>query len=298
MRFDDDAERKIYFYRAIPQDGKPGFALDRAAVCKAMTGLKGTKDFYLDEGRDQITCGGVVSSVAPQQIKLYAVRRENLPSRDNGAGDIGDLNLAAQEGLAEAIHLRLYPNSIVAAEFFYYGPRISRFQRYLNSRLGQQVILAPLIRHDMIERALEMAEIRVLRVKINPSHMTKAKAAELNLDKLLSTAKDFHAGVYADVTLRSEGSDGAFSSRVKTLLRKLKTESPAELFENLEVQGKSTPAEHVEPINLLSDQLVRVARIPRQSARTRALDTPAAFAAIQAAYDEVKEDLTSDAVAE
>jgi hypothetical protein len=43
--------------------------------------------------------------------------------------------------------------------------------------------------------------------------------------------------------------------------------------------------------------LVRVAHIPRESARTRALDSDAAFKAIHTAYQQVKDHLPSDGVA-
>ena len=113
----------------------------------------------------------------------------------------------------------------------------------------------------------------------------------------MRTAKTFEAGVYADVTLRAQGYDESFTEKVKWLLKKIKGENPAHLFANLEMEGKSPDSGNVEPLNLLSDQLVRVAQIPRESARTRALDSPAAFKAIHAAYNEVKEHLGSDAVA-
>ena len=294
----NDAERKIYFYRAFPQNPDPDFELDREAICKAIKKLKGTEQFYLDEGADKITCGEVVSEKLPPRIKLYAIRRENLPSRDTGQGIIEELQLRATEGLAEAIHIRLYPNSIIAAEFFYYGPRISRFQTFLNQRCGQDLVIKELYRGDAIERALTFKDVRALRVKIHPSDLSKQKASELGFDGLMRTAKTFEAGVYADVTLRAQGYDESFTEKVKGLLKKIKGENPAHLFANLEMEGKSLDSGNVEPLNLLSDQLVRVAQIPRESARTRALDSPAAFKAIHTAYDEVKEHLGSDAVAD
>jgi hypothetical protein len=293
-----EAERKIYFYRAFPQHDIPDFELDRAAICDAIAGLKGTPEFYLDEGADKITCGEVVSDKLPPRIKLYAIRRENLPSRDSGDGVIEELQLQETEGLAEAIHIRLYPNSVIAAEFFYYGPRISRFQTFLNQRCDQQVVVKELIRGDAIERALKLRDVRALRVKIHPSDVSKQKASDLGFDGLMSTAKAFDAGVYADVTLRAGGADEGFTGKAKSLFRKLKGENPGQLFENLEVEGRGRESGKVEALNLLSDQLVRVAHIPRESARTRALDSPAAFAAIHTAYKEVKDLLPSDAVAE
>lgn len=292
----NEAQRKIYFYRAFPAKPDPAFLLDPGAVCKAINALRGTAVFYLDEGADRITCAEVVDASKPPKIKLYAIRRENLPSRDTGSGIIRELNLAADEGLAEAIHIRLFPNSVIAAEFFYYGPRTSRFETFLNERCNQDVIVKELYRGDVIERALKFRDVRALRVKINPSALTKQKASDLGFTGLIDTAKNFDAGVYADVTLRAEGDDPKFTAKVKKLLRRLQKEQPHELFANLEMEGKSDATDHVEPLNLLSDQLVRVVRIPRESTRTRAVDSSAAFKAILQAYTEVKDLLGSDAV--
>lgn len=296
-RDENEADRKIYFYRAFPAGKVKDFELDRAAVCTAISKLAGTPDFYLDEGDDRITCAEVVGAKLPPKIKVYGIRRQGLPSRDNGAGKISDLALAANEGLAEAIHLRLYPNSVIAAEFFYYGPRISRVQSFLNERCGQNIIIRSLIRGDAVERALSMDEMRAIRIKLHPSDETKRKASKLGLGGLLDTAKEFDAGVYADVTLRAEKQDPKFKARVKDLLKRLGKQNPQELFESLEVSGKVNQGDGVETLNLLSDLLVREVSIPRESARTRALDSDAAFRAIHKAYQDVKHLLPEDAVA-
>jgi hypothetical protein len=294
---DTDAERKIYFYRAVPQDGDETFELDRKAVCKVITSLAGTPGFYLDEGSDKITCAEVVDATSPQKIKLYSIRRENLPSRDDGAGTISDLELEDEEGLAEAIHIRLYPDSVIAAEFFYFGPRISRFQTFLNQRCGQEVVLYPFGNGDVIDRALSLKDFRALRIKVHPSAVSQQQAAQLGFDPMMQAAKNLGADTSIDVTFRGEASDGKFRNRVETLLKKVKREDdPEEIFENLEISGKDPVSKHVETINLLSDLLVRVVTIPRESARTRALDSPAAFREIHQAYKDVKDDLKSDAL--
>jgi hypothetical protein len=126
VAYAEDLKRKIYFYRVAPATSTKRWKLDRAAIVKAIKGHVGQPSFYLDEGEDRITCAEVHSDKAPQSIKLYGIRRTNLPSRDSGTGTIGDLGLAVTEGLAEAVHLRLFPNGIIGFESFFYGPRIGR----------------------------------------------------------------------------------------------------------------------------------------------------------------------------
>jgi hypothetical protein len=121
----------------------------------------------------------------------------------------------------------------------------------------------------MIERALALEDIRLLHVKVHPSETTKAK--DLGFSGLITTATDFDAGLYADLILRADGFDQSFTGKVKGLLRQLRNQRPEETFEKLEVQGVNGESGRVEPINLLSDDLVRVVKIPRQSPRTRPL---------------------------
>ncbi len=297
MAYSEDLKRKIYFYRVAPTTPTKGWKLDRAAIVKAIKGHIGQPTFYLDEGEDRITCAEVHSEKAPQSIKLYGIRRTNLPSRDSGTGTIGDLGLAVTEGLAEAVHLRLFPNGIIGFESFFYGPRIGRFQDYLTERCNLDVAIQPLYRADMLERALKFKDVRVLRVKLLPSMVSKELVKKAGLKGVLDVATNFDAGVFAEVTLRAEGFDKGFTGKVKGMLTQFRKEKrdPGDLLDVLEIEGVSPQSDRVEPLNLLNDALQRVVLIPRESKRSRALDSPAAFKAILDAYNDVKKDLPSDA---
>lgn len=295
---DNRAERKIYFYRAFSGDGNADFKLDRDKLVNCIDKLKGTNAYYLDEGDDKITCAEVVKKTKSHRLKLYAIRRQDLPAIDDGSGSgqVKDLSLAATEGLAEAIHIVLYPNNIIAAEFFFYGPRIARLQAFINRRCGMNVRIEQLYRGDAVERALKFQDVRVLRIKVHPSQETKKALSEAGLDGAIDAAKKMGAGVYADLTLRAEKNDSKFTQKAKKFIRTLKQTDTRDLFDGAGIEGLNPDSDHVEPVNLLSDQLVRVAKIKRQSKRTRALDSDDAFAAIKTAYDDVKAELPKDAV--
>jgi hypothetical protein len=299
VAYSEDLKRKIYFYRVVPNTPTKGWKLDRKAIVSAIRSHVGKDTFYLDEGDDRITCAEVHSDKAPQCLKLYGIRRTNLPSRDSGTGTIGDLGLATTEGLAEAVHLRLFPNGIVGFESFYYGPRVSRLEAYLQDRCNLDVTVRPLYRGDMLERALKFKDVRLLRVKVLPNTVSKASIKEAGLKGVLDVASNFDAGVFAEVTLRAEGFDDGFTSNVKKMLRRFRSEKqdPGELLDVLEIQGVSPQSDRVEPLNLLNDALQRVVTIPRESKRSRALDSTAAFQAIHEAYNDVKSELPRDSYA-
>ncbi len=290
------AQRKVYFYRVRPlADGGPEWK--RAEVCNAIRALTGP-DVYFDDG-DQVNRAEVISTVAPHKIRFSKVRRDDLPGVDDGAGDSADLDLDDEAGLIEAIHLVLFKNGIIGAEFFYYGPRVSRFERYLNQKLDLGPFeVCELIRNDVIDRALDFSDIRLLRIKFSPSVTSQQAAAAANLDGAMKTATTYGADVYADITLRAERHDDGFKQKVKDLLLGVKRRTTdVEIFDKLEIQGQPTLDSAVTSLDLLSERMYRTVDIPYRAERHRALNSDAAFDAIKQAYKEVKDQIPRDGLA-
>lgn len=50
------------------------------------------------------------------------------------AGALSDLRIPTHAGLAETIHIVVFPDNIVGADFNFFGPRLSRFSRYLKEK--------------------------------------------------------------------------------------------------------------------------------------------------------------------
>jgi hypothetical protein len=287
-----DAKRKIFFYRVLDLETRE--PLNRKAICSAIEELEG-EDSYWDDGT-HITRAEVYDKKLPASIRFYKVRRDELPGLDDGQGDHSDLELEEDEGLAEAIHLRLFPNGIVAAEAFGYGPRATRWGLYLNSKLDMPCTMETVIRGDVIDEALSLSDIRLFRFKIDPSESSEVAAAADSLEGVMSTASHLNTGVWAELTLRSERGDGTFTNRVKEVLTNVfQQNNAASAFEQLEVQGKPGPDTPVASLDLLSERLYRTVEIPYRTERTRELDADAAFHQIKQAYDDVKQQLGSDA---
>lgn len=288
-----DAQRKVFFYRVLDLETRE--PLNRKAICAAIEALDG-EDCYWDDGT-HITRAEVYDKKLPACIRFYKVRRDELPGVDDGRGDHIDLDLKEEEGLAEAIHLRLFPNGIVAAEAFGYGPRASRWGLYLRNKLDMPCTMESVIRGDVVQEALSFSDIRLFRFKIDPSESAEVAAAADSLEGVMSTASDLNTGVWAELTLRSERGDGTFTNRVKEVLSNVFQQNNAvSAFERLEVEGKPAPDTPVASLDLLSERLYRTVAIPYRTERTRELDADAAFNEIKQAYDEVKEQLAADAI--
>lgn len=289
-----DAKRKIFFYRLLDQEAqKP---LDRRAICAAIAALQG-EDCYYDDG-DMVTRAEVFGAGLPARIRFYKVRRDQLPGVDDGQGAHNDLDLEDEEGLAEAIHLMLFPNGVVAAESFGHGPRAGRFPLYLTGKLEMPCTMVRIIRHDVVEEALKFSDIRLLRVKLDPSSTSYGASSPAALHGVMGTAQDLHTGVYAELALRTDGGDQKFTKRVKKMIGEIFSgNGDASAFEKVEIEGKPDPDSRVAELDLLSERLYRQVEIPFRAQRVRELDADAAFSAIEDAYNRVKHQLGRDAEA-
>jgi hypothetical protein len=287
-----DAKRKIFFYRILDQETQE--PLDRKAICAAVSALQG-EECYFDDGA-MLTRAEVFDAKLPACLRFYKVRRDELPGKDDGQGSHDDLDLEDEEGLAEAIHLMMFPNGVVAAESFGHGPRATRFPLYLKGKLDMACTMATIVRHDVVEEALKFSDIRFLRVKLNPSETSYGAGAPPALHGLMGTAQDLHTGVYAELALRSDGGDQKFTKRVKKTISEIfGGNGDIDDFEKLEIEGKPDPDTRVTELDLLSERLYRQVEIPYRAQRTRELDADAAFAAIRDAYKRVKPHLDRDA---
>lgn len=284
------AERKIYFHKAV-NDADPDFELDREEVVERISALAGTADFYINEGDEQYLCAVVDRPSPPQRVRFYRVRRRNLPETEE-AGSFEDLDLAEQKGLAESIHILLFDDNVIGSEYNHYGPRITTFGYFLGERCGQDVVLRPFIRGDVMSAILGMQEIRRLRVKATPHGVAELQQAGVALSEGFEAADIFRAGKYVDLTLAASPGDPDFTDRVKRFFRGLRDSNiePSGVLQDAEVYGV-TSDDGLGSLSLLNDRVVIVEQIRKESQRHRTLDTQAAYAAIESVRTNLADDL-------
>jgi hypothetical protein len=284
------AERKIYFHKIVDDDD-PDFVLDRARLVERIDGLTGTADFYIDEGDEQFLSAVVDRAEAPQHLRLYRIRRRNLPEIE-AEGIFGDLNLAEREGLAESIHIVLFDENVIGSEYNHYGPRTTTFGQYLAERCDMDVRIRQFIRKDVIAAILNMREIRTFRAKVTPQGAAALQQAGVALSDGFEAADVFRSGKYVDMTWASEPADQQFTERVKRFVRSIRDadRQPEELLEAAHAYGR-TSDDLLDTLDLFRDRVVITKEIRRESPRHRTLDTQAAFSAIEAVYAELADDL-------
>jgi len=294
-------ERKIHFYRASVGNDENGLPLpfnpDPALVKINSLPFSDSNGRYLTGEDGNAVCGWIDTNGSQSRMRFGHIRRAGLPQIEQ-SGTLSDLNIAANAGLVEAIHVIFFPNNIVGADFNFYGPRLSRLGTYLRSKSDGQspaVTFLPLLRHDVVAQLDHLTDVRLFDLKIHPSYANTVRQADQDLGAAFDAArrvgdtKEIEIIIQPNKNARKSIQD-RFISIAKSLGRQSELRTEALKFI---VRGKRDDTGRVEAIDLLRDHLIANKKIVCLSERSRALDMHSAYAAIQSAYNELGEDLTT-----
>ena len=287
-------ERKIFFYQAnIGVDERGALlAYDPTPALNAIAALPFTNDdsgCYEFDVDGNAVCAIVHSMGQNPALRFCRIRRTGLPQLETG-GRITALNLGVSTGLLEAIHVVFFPNNIVGAEYNHYGPRMSRLGNYFHTKSNRVVPHAtfrPLLRGDATEQMNRLTEIRELSFNILPSHVDEVGRVDDSLAEAFKAASHI---LEHPQTLRlylkpiSMERRSLFDRMVSPIREFVSTPSIRDGVEKLEIRGQCSDSGRVETLDLLKDQLISTVQIVRMNERSRALDTDAAFRAINEAY--------------
>ncbi len=295
-------ERKILFFRAdIGNDagGRPLPFYPSAALgaIDALPFSHGPSGRYELEDNGNALCLFNHSNGQGLAARFCRVRRSGLPQLER-AGQISNLDLPAESGLLEAIHVVFFPQTnIVGAEYNHYGPRVSRLGSYLYDKSNKAVpraVFLSLLRGDAAEQLERLTDMRLLEFSIRPPFVDFVRQANQSLgDAFAANSRVLENPEILQVTLKPQKEDRqGLLTRIRESLRILfGSNEILEGAERLQVRGKCEDSGQVETIDLLKDQLVSVKSIVRMGERSRALDSASAFEAIREAYQQLEDDL-------
>jgi hypothetical protein len=291
------AERNIYFYRAnwgFLSTGEPR-PINPTPWLHAINGLAFTEaGRYLEIEPGLLTCCWVDRDRAQQRLRVGTIRRSGLPQLER-AGQLTDLPIPATSGLAEQVHVIFFGNNIVGSEFNFYGPRLSRLSDYLAERAG---VRNPRVTF-VLQQLNRLGEIRLLQMRIKASFMDTIAQLDQDLGAAFEAARRATDAEEVELTLKmTPHSRQPLSHRVVGFVRRLarRADTRTEMSQFI-VRGVNNQTNRVEVVDALSDHLIAKKQIVRESARSRALDTAAAYAAIEQAYDELRDELQAAAAA-
>jgi hypothetical protein len=187
---------------------------------------------------------------------------------------------------------------IIGSEFNFYGPRVPGFKRYLLARapgVCPPVTIKPLFRQDVVKQIAALEDVRLFDLAIqNPTaiHSARIEAAPF-FPAIRETAKNT-AAEEIEVVLRSKR-----YSRKDTLgpnvLKWLKSwigreEVPGEIS-RLVIKGLDGETNQVETVDVLRTQFLSKQEILKEDLLSRALHGPSAYAAIEKAHSDLRNQL-------
>jgi hypothetical protein len=293
----NELERKIHFYRADcgtgenekPLAWKHGPPLSHIAGLP-FTGLE-SGGRYLEDDGDIYCCW---FGKDPNKIRFAVVRRDAWPQIEEN-GKLTPLNYPTNAGLVEVIHVRFFPKNIVGFDSNFYGPRLPRLGRYINrvaAGIGPKVVFNPLLRRDALNE-LVGKDLRVFSMRIKSSEVETVEKADKALGEAFRASKEASDADEVQVVFKPKphSRDESLKKKLKSATEKLASRSDiSDIASEFKVDVME-PGKRSQAIDLLGDAFVAETRIMRQSTTGRALDEKDAFAKIEEAYEDRRQEL-------
>lgn len=283
-----EVERRVYFYGVEMHDG----AWRRADVLRGLQALQG-EDQVLALGNDNYAWALVDRVPTTRQtgrLRFFRDRRSNLPAVAH-QGRVTDLGIPDDAGLVEPTHLVLAGDGLIAAEYNHFAPRIpTDFAKLLRTKLGLDLSIKTYVQGSIVEQLERLEYITIFEATLQPT------------DGLVEALSD--AGPFGDAAARLAEADvnrrvslkltsardkDDFTDNAKRFMRRmLPLGQQGHGPKVLRVKGMDPVPEDLEVVDLLKQKLLRVETFERPTARSRALDTSAAYRHVEEAITEVR----------
>lgn len=296
-----NVECKIHFYRAdagrspagVPLPFHPAPLLEHVDGLSWEEGSSG-RLWPSNDGR-LMSCS--VDAVGDRcRARLLNVRRTALPEVIARGGDITPLGIPSDSGLCERTHVVFFDGNILAADFNFYGPRVTRFADYLfakcRGRCPNHLRFNMLLRLDALEELRRLRHIRVMRIGVRPANIQAIAERDSDLGAAFRSSRQLGDPEQIELMLKTTGRGAWLHEDVIPRIQRLLSHDDVRPgLTTLSVRGVDAESGKMENLNLLSDKLVAVRSIVLQDERSRALDHESAYGAIEAAYEEIAEDV-------
>ncbi len=288
-------ERKIFFYRINIGHEKSGqFKLfDPSLFLNRIDDMPWTNEdryFATDDGK--ITCCWIDQKFEPYRARLGNVRRSDLPQIEE-KGKLEPLLISTNAGLVEQTFCIFFPNNIVGVVFNFYGPRVSRFTAYLDSKLIQfpypSMVFEQLLRQDVSEQLSRMKEIKLIQLRVMTSFINTITRANKSLGDSFKALAEVGEAEEVEIILKQR-------PRSRSLLNKRLLDFSKALLKEHDLRYE-TSRFHVEGydedfkekicLDLLNDKLISTKKIVKLDNRYKALNADSAYSEIQRAYKDL-----------
>ncbi len=270
--------RKIYFYRIYAGGNSAGIP-DSYDVKQALAAINTLrfepKARYMHDEDGYEICCWVDDLKSPQKATFGKIKRGDLPQIEK-RGELADLSLPEESGLAECAHVMFFPEivrgieyTIVSIEHNYEGPRVSRISDYLyeksRSKYPKIPKFEPLLEQEVIEQLERMRIVRRFSLKVRDSLFRSSEQLDENLASALNASRQIGQPKEIELILsvgRGKGTLGRLPVNIAKKLVALR-DTNYDVIKG-EIKGSNERGDN-ELINLLNAKVVAEKWISRHT---------------------------------
>ena len=280
--------RKIYFFKiAHPEQILTQLPGDVARIANLPWTEQGR---YLSDSEGDRFGLWVNSVDYPIKLRFGKTRMSELPTKELG-GRLSSIELEENAGLADLVHVIIYRDGWVAAEFNGDGPRVKRLGEYLFAKrqsLTERPEFLPLYRRDILKIVENVTAVRLLELSGKPDAGELIAQADVTLGGAYKQLKLSGANKLIHLMLTAEDQP---DSRLRAICRALavlvhsKPGFVKDEITKLKIEGFDSNGTK-QLVNLLDEFLISTKYIAREEGKAKALSTDDAFRKIDEAFNE------------
>lgn len=286
-------ERSIYFYRVRPRQTDD--TLTFQDLGSAITSLSSTNfdsaGRYLDLPSGDSTCTWVDALGRPIRLRFGRTRRTGLPDIEN-RGRLSPLPVRGSAGLSELVHIVLWPNLVLGAEFNFYAPRVSSLSQYFREKTDLVPISFEMLVRPEVQPLLDnLRGVRLFHLKIRRSHSSLLTQIDRSLTAALdAAAEQVNAPVYELILRTDSRSRRPLDDKVISWLRNIFASTEIrENIQTLKINAYVGDDPYAHDIDLLKDFIVSKRHVVCLGNRRRSVQSASMYRAIEESYRELRD---------
>jgi len=229
------------------------------------------------------------------KAKIGTRRTGGLPSIEN-KGEEKPLDLKEDDSLFEPSHFIIFENGILGMEYNFFGPRAGSVRKYLIELVQNisHVYLKELYKDDASGVIASLSEIYKMEITAYADGIDRFGQLDKSLQDCFRACKKTSEGMEKiSIELWSDarnelGMNISFKDKLANWLR---VKENRDVVQNFKVQGVEFDTENASYFDLLEDKFVSKKTLLKQDSSHKTVKSSSAYASIQEAYDELKDDL-------
>jgi hypothetical protein len=216
---------------------------------------------------------------------ILKAKADEIPAAANQAGELQDLHLGRDQGIAGLTHFYYRPtNRVLLLQRHPHGVWSTSFETYVEDIAGIPIELRPIINREVMQKLRRLRTIRKIAIKLaNPRALEHYNAGR-SIKELIDLMNDYNAPI-AEVTLSMGHERGSLNRRptVALLERLFGLHGQLDEVKKIIAYGREHEEERMLVLDLLRDRMIETADVPVGD--NRRLSDDACAIALQQAYE-------------